>query len=85
MSSLPNQPTFLETYKNIETNEKIHINENKIQERYKKEIKFIEEEIQYWKKEDELCPDEAIKIKIQKLNMELLKVKKIYENILHNY
>ncbi len=84
MSSLPNQPTFLETYKKIEYNEKPINNENKIQQRYKREIKFIEEEIQYWKKEYELCPDEVIIRKLQKLNMELLQVKKIYETILHN-
>ena len=83
MSSLPNQPTFLETYKKVENYEKIN-NENNLNERYKKEIKFIEEEIQYWKKEDELCPDELIKRKIYKLNIELLQVKKMYENFLIN-
>jgi hypothetical protein len=84
MSSLPNQPTFLETYKKVEYDEKTNKNENKMNKRYKREINFIEEEIHYWKKEYELYPDEAIKRKIQKLNTELLQVKKIYENILHN-
>ncbi len=84
MSSLPNQPTFLESYKKVEPNEKLIYNENKMNERYKREINFLEEEIKYWKREYELSLNESIIYKLQKLNTELFQVKKIYENYLNN-
>jgi hypothetical protein len=81
MSSLPNQPTFLESYKKINDKEQILL-ENKLVQKYKKEIKYVEEEIQYWKTENEFNPSESKKKKIQELEFELKNIQKIYENMI---
>jgi hypothetical protein len=81
MSSLPNQPTFLESYKKINDKEQILL-ENKLVQKYKKEIKYVEEEIQYWKTENEFNPSEFKKKKIQELEFELKNIQKIYENMI---
>jgi len=81
MSSLPNNPTFLESYKKINDKEQILL-ENKLVQKYKKEIKYVEEEIQYWKTENEFNPSESKKKKIQELEFELKNIQKIYENMI---
>jgi hypothetical protein len=80
MSSVPNKPTFLDSYKNINETEK-KIPQNNIIEKYKREIKYIEEEIRYWKNEDEFNPSDSKKKKIRELEIELKNVENIYIHI----
>lgn len=49
---------------------------------YLDEIKYIDEEINYWKIENKLNPSENIKIKLQKLDEELTRVKYNYSKFL---
>lgn len=81
MSSLPNQYTFLDSYKKIYANE-THSKENSILEHYKKEIKYLEEELQYWITENGVSPSESKDKKIKELAVELKNVKETYANII---
>jgi hypothetical protein len=79
MSSLPIEFTFLDSLKK---NDK-ELPQNKLVEKYKKEIKYIEDEIQYWKNENEFSPSQSKNKKIEELYIELKKIQKIYENIIN--
>lgn len=81
MSSVPNKPTFLDTYNKINDNQK-KIPQNKLIEKYEKEIKYIEEEIRYWKNEDNYNPSDSKKKKIKELEFELKNIKNIYIHII---
>lgn len=80
-SSLPNQPTFLDSYKKIYGTEKTS-KETSITEHYKKEIKYLEQELEYWITENGMSPSETKDKKIKELAVELKNVKETYENII---
>jgi hypothetical protein len=79
MSSLPIEFTFLDSVKKDDK----ELSKNKLVEKYKKEIKYIEDEIQYWKNENEFSPSQSKKKKIEELYIELKNIEKIYENIIN--
>jgi hypothetical protein len=78
MSSFPKEFTFLETYKKTQTNE----GGSHIIEKYKKEIRYLEQELNYWITENGMSPSETKEKRIQDLIVELKNVKETYENIL---
>jgi hypothetical protein len=51
---------------------------------YLNEIKYIDEEIKYWKFENKLKPSINISILIEKLEQELVRFKYIYSDFLNN-
>jgi len=70
MSSLPSKSTFLEAYNANNLYEK-NSSQNTTTKIYEREMKYLREEIEYWKKEHSLVPSDTILKKIAKVENEI--------------
>lgn len=78
MSSFPKEYSFLESCKFVKN---ANNKETPIVEHYKKEIRYLEQELNYWITENGITPNETKEKKIQELLLELHNLRETYAGL----